>query len=92
MNEELLQIIAKSLTHLVYRNSIAKDFHAAGNIDDATMKIMEADVNDRIYTLLSWYTSDSEEDRQKVKDLVQHAAMYGVDWEAAEKLDVKDFK
>ena len=41
MNDDLLQAIAKSLTHLVYRNTIVEDLHAEGAcLDDSTMKII----------------------------------------------------
>ena len=37
MDEELLQTISKSLTHLVYKNTIVEDLHAEGaNLDDKT--------------------------------------------------------
>jgi hypothetical protein len=42
MGEELLQTISKSLTHLVYRNTIVEDLHAEGaSLDDETMKIIK---------------------------------------------------
>lgn len=53
MDEELLQTISRALTHLVYRNTIVEDLHAEGTcLDDETMKIINKEVNNRIYTLL----------------------------------------
>lgn len=92
MNDDLLQAIAKSLTHLVYRNTIVEDFHAEGAcLDDSTMKIINKEVNNRIYTLLKWYLSENEDDRNFVAQLVSFTTMYGVDWDKAELLKREDF-
>lgn len=92
MNEELLQAIARSLTHLVYRNTIVEDLHADGAcLDDRTMKIINKEVNNRIYTLLKWYLSENEDDRNFVAQLVSFAAIYGSDWDKAELLKKEDF-
>ena len=92
MGEELLQTISKSLTHLVYRNTIVEDLHAEGaSLDDETMKIINKEVNNRIYTLLNWYFSENEEDRDFVAQLVSFSSMFGSDWDKAEMLEKKDF-
>lgn len=65
MNDELLQMISKSLTHLIYRNTIVEDLHAEGAcLNDETMKIINKEVNNRIYTLLNWYLSGDEKNRK----------------------------
>lgn len=93
MNEELLQDVSRALTHLVYRNSVVEDLHAAGAVlDDPTMKIINKEVNNRIYTLLKWYTSDSEEDRERVAQLVAFSSLFGKGtWDPAEMMDESDF-
>ena len=92
MDEELLQTISKSLTHLVYKNTIVEDLHAEGaNLDDKTMKIINQEVNNRIYTLLNWYFSEKEEDRDFVAQLVSFAGLFGSNWDKAEMLKKEDF-
>ena len=92
MDEELLQTISRALTHLVYRNTIVEDLHAEGAcLDDETMKIINKEVNNRIYTLLNWYFSESEEDREFAAQLVSFSSMFGSDWDKAEMLEKEDF-
>lgn len=93
MNEETLQDISRALTHLVYRNTIVEDLHAQGAIlDDEAMKIINKEVNNRIYTLLKWYLSESEEDRKIVEGLVCFSSIYGRGtWDRAEELKYEDF-
>lgn len=92
MDEELLQILSRALTHLVYRNTVVEDLHAEGVcLDDETMKIINKEVNNRIYTLLNWYFSENEEDRDFVAQLVSFSSMFGSDWDKAEMLEKEDF-
>ena len=92
MDEELLQILSRALTHLVYRNTVVEDLHAEGVcLDDETMKIINKEVNNRIYTLLNWYFSENEEDRNFVAQLVSFSSMFGSDWDKAEMLEKEDF-
>lgn len=92
MDDELIQRISKALTHLVYRNTIVEDLHAEGAcLDDKTMKIINKEVNNRIYTLLKWYFSGNEEDRNLVIQLISFSRMFGSDWDKAEMLKKEDF-
>ena len=92
MNDELLQAISKSLTHLIYRNTIVEDLHVEGAcLNDETMKIINKEVNNRIYTLLNWYLSGDEEDRKTLEELVSFACIYGSNWDKAEMLKKEDF-
>ena len=92
MDEELLQTLSRALTHLVYRNTIVEDLHAEGaRLDDETMKIINKEVNNRIYTLLNWYFSENEEDRAFVAQLVSFSSMFGSNWDKAEMLEKEDF-
>lgn len=92
MDEALLQQISKSLTHLVFRNTVVEDLHAKEAVlNDETMKILNKEVNNRIYTLLKWYTSGREEDRKAVSELISFSALYGSGWDPAEMLEISDF-
>ena len=53
MDERTLQALSKALTHLVFRNGVVENLHAdSACLDDATMKKLNIDVNNRIYTVL----------------------------------------
>ena len=66
--------------------------HAEGaSLVDETMKIINKEVNNRIYTLLNWYFSEKEEDRDFVAQLVSFAGIFGSDWDKAEMLEKEDF-
>ena len=54
-------------------------------------KIINKEVNNRIYTLLNWYFSENEEDRDFVAQLVSFSSMFGSDWDKAEMLEKEDF-
>lgn len=93
VDEERLQDVSRALTHLVFRNTIVEDLHAEGaKLDDKTMKIINKEVNNRIYTLIKWYISDSENERALVKYLVELSTIYGKNtWDKAEQLKFSDF-
>ncbi len=55
------------------------------------MKIINKEVNNRINTLLNWYFSESEEDREFAAQLVSFSSMFGSDWDKAEMLEKEDF-
>lgn len=93
MDEERLQDVSRALTHLVFRNTIVEDLHADGaKLDDKTMKIINKEVNNRIYTLLKWYTSGSEIEKNLVKNLVEISTLFGKNiWDKAEQLEFSEF-
>lgn len=93
MKEEQLQNLSRALTHLVYRNTLVEDLHAMdAKLDDATMKLINKEVNNRIYTLLKWYTSENETEQKQVEDLVAFSSLYGKgSWDLAEELRLEDF-
>lgn len=49
------QILSNFLTHLVFRNGEVENLHAGipAVLNDETMKILNKDINNRIYTVLS---------------------------------------
>lgn len=54
MNEERLQNMSRALAHLVFRNGIVEELHSEGRcLDNETMKILNKDINNRMYTYLS---------------------------------------
>ena len=63
MDEQILQALSKALTHLVFRNGVVENLHAdSACLDDATMKKLNIDVNNRIYTVLDiWFNGTVEE-------------------------------
>ena len=45
---------SRALTHLVFRNGIVEKLHSEGKcLDDETMKLLNKDINNRMYTYLS---------------------------------------
>ena len=93
MNEQMLQDLSRALTHPVYRNTAVEDLHMAGAVlDDKTMKIINKEVNNRIYTLLNWYLLGTDEERTQLEKLVNWAANFGRNsWDKAEMLDITKF-
>lgn len=46
--------MSSALTHLVFRNGIVEELHSEGRcLDNETMKILNKDINNRMYTYLS---------------------------------------
>jgi len=91
--DESLQNLSRALTHLIFRNTVVEDLHAEGAVlNDETMKIINKEVNNRIYTLLKKYTSGTDEDRARITELVMFSSMFGKNtWDAAELLDLSKF-
>lgn len=68
MDERTLQALSKALTHLVFRNGIVENLHAAGaNLDDETMKQLNMDINHRIYTVLNIWFNGTEEEVERLE-------------------------
>lgn len=84
MDEETIQIFSKALTHLCFRNGIVEDLHAEGSkLTNETMKVLNKDINNRIYTVLSlWFGSES--DHVILSKMLELSAMYGSSWDKAE--------
>ena len=90
MDESVLQVLSKALTHLVFRNGVIEELHANGGcLDDGTMKRLNKDVNNRIYTVLAiWFNGKKEETEQLKYTLNFLAKYYGQDWDRAERIDI----
>ena len=68
MDERTLQALSKALTHLVFRNGIVENLHAAGaNLDDETMKQLNMDINNRIYIVLDIWFNGTEEEVERLE-------------------------
>ena len=53
LSEEQLQELSNVLTHLVFRNGVVEDLHSRqAPLTDETMRALNIDVNNRIYTIL----------------------------------------
>lgn len=62
-NKNFLQATSVFLTHQFFRNGVVEDLHAgdSAKLTDETMKILNKDINNRIYTFLYlWYSGDEE--------------------------------
>ncbi len=90
MDEQALQALSRALTHLVFRNGIVENLHANGAcLDDETMKKLNKDINNRIYTVLDiWFNGTEEETERLVFTLNFLARYYGKNWNQAEWIDL----
>ena len=86
MDERTLQALSKALTLLIFRNGAVEDLHASCTLlDDAAMKILNKDVNNRFYTVLSIWFNGSVEDVEKLERALNFLVrFYGQDWDKAE--------
>ena len=68
MDERTLQALSKALTHLVFRNGTVENLHAKGAcLDDETMKQLNIDINNRIYTVLDIWFNGSENEVERLE-------------------------
>lgn len=86
MDERTLQALSKALTLLIFRNGAVENLHASGTVlDDAAMKVLNKDVNNRFYTLLTLWFNGAEEDAKQLERALNFLArFYGQDWDRAE--------
>jgi len=89
-DEQTLQALSKALTHLVFRNGIVEKLHAAdANLDDATMKKLNIDINNRIYTVLDIWFNGTEEEVERLESILNFLAKYyGKSWNPAEWINL----
>ena len=90
MDERTLQALSKALTLLVFRNGAVENLHASNTaLDDATMQILNKDVNNRFYTVLSIWFNGTEKDVEKLERALNFLArFYGQNWDRAEFVEV----
>ena len=90
MDEQTLQALSKALTHLVFRNGVVENLHAdSACLDDATMKKLNMDVNNRVYTVIDiWFNGTVEEVERFELMLYFLARFFGHSWDLAEWVDL----
>jgi len=90
MDERTLQALSKALTLLVFRNGTVENLHASdAALDDVTMKILNKDVNNRFYTVLSIRFNGTDEEVGKLERRLNFLArFYGQNWDAAEFVEI----
>ena len=90
MDERTLQALSKVLTHLVFRNGTVENLHAEGAcLDDETMKQLNIDINNRIYTVLDIWFNGKENEVERLKYILNFLAKYyGQSWYPAEGIDL----
>ena len=90
MDEQTLQALSKALTHLVFRNGTVENLHTAGAcLDDETMKQLNIDINNRIYTVLDIWINGTEEEVEQLEWMLNFLAKYfGQSWYPAEWIDL----
>ena len=90
MDEYTLQALSRALTHLIFRNGVVEDLHAEGVcLDDKTMKRLNCDINNRVYTLLIiWFNGIGEEIDSLERTLNFLEKYYGLNWKPAKYVDL----
>ena len=90
MEESTLQMLSRALTHLVFRNGIVESLHA-GNaaLDDTVMEMLNRDVHNRLYTLLSIWFCGTDAELERLEQILDFSArFYGRSWDPATKLEI----
>ncbi len=90
MDERTLQALSKALTHLIFRNGTVETLHAKGVcLDDETMKELNVDINNRLYTVLTiWFNGAEDEQLQLEHTLNFLAKYYGTGWDHAKYINI----
>lgn len=90
MDERTLQALSKALTHLVFRSGTVENLHAEGAcLDDETMKKLNIDINNRIYTVLDIWFNGTEDEVERLECILNFLAKYyGQSWYPAEGIDL----
>ena len=90
MDERTLQALSKALTHLVFRNGTVENLHAEGVcLDDETMKQLNIDINNRIYTMLDIWFNGIEDEVERLEYILNFLGKYyGQSWYPAEWIDL----
>ena len=85
MDDQTLQALSKALTLLIFRNGAVENCAASEAIlDDVTMKILNKDVNNRFYTVLSILFNGDGEDVKKLEQMLNFLArFFGPDKQSA---------
>lgn len=89
--EAELQELSRGLTHLIFRNArLVEELHVKQMaMDDEVMKILNIEINNRIYTLLTILLYGTEEERLDLLRHIQLSSFYGRGtWETARKVEI----
>ncbi len=77
MDERTLQELSKALTHLVFRNGTVENLHSEDAcLDDETMKKLNIDVNNRIYTVLDIWFNGTEEEVEQLEWVLHYLLLF----------------
>ena len=90
MDEQTLRELSKALTYLVFRNGAVENLHSeCACLDDETMKKLNIDVNNRIYTVLDIWFNGTEAEMECLESTLNFLARYyGQSWDQAEWVDL----
>ena len=79
VKEEELQDISRALTHMLFRNvPIVEEIHVRQLvIDQKTMKNLNIEINNRIYSMLYIWFYGSKEEIQMLLKHIEFSSMYG---------------
>ena len=89
--EAELQSLSRGLTHLIFRNvQLVEEIHVKQMpIDDEIMKMLNIEINNRIYSLLSTWLYGTEEERLELLRHIQFSSLYGRGiWDKARKVKI----
>lgn len=86
--ESDLNVLAKALTHYVFRNGPVEDMHANGQLSQSDMKILNKFMANKFAGLLYKMMNN---DWLQIELLLEHLKLYGTDWDEVVP-DTKDFE
>ena len=75
---------------MIRREGMVENLHAEGAcLNDETMKQLNIDINNRIYTVLDIWFNGTEEDVERLERILNFLARYyGKSWNPAEWIDL----
>ena len=91
IKEEEIQDISRALTHMLFRNvPLVEEIHTKQLvIDQETMKKLNIEINNRIYSLLYIWFYGSEEEIQMLIKHIEFCSLYGRGtWDKARKVEI----
>ena len=89
--EAELQALSRGLTHLIFRNvQLVEKIHVKQiSIDDEVMKMLNIEINNRIYSLLSTWLYGTEEEQMELLRHIRFSSLYGRGtWDMARKVEI----
>lgn len=89
--EAEMQALSRGLTHLIFRNvQLVEEIHVKQMlIDDKIMKMLNIEINNRIYTLLSTWLYGTDEEQLELLQHIQFSSLHGRGtWDKARKVEI----